>query len=105
MLVCDYIVEQIDGDYAHLRRTDLPDEELKLVARALLPAEIVEGCTRSCPTRRPKPSWAAKTFAVYHPINSERIEIPFRYDFKYFKEKIPFRSISSHAGNTPERIS
>ena len=31
MLVCDYIVEQIDGDYAHLRRTDLPDEELKLV--------------------------------------------------------------------------
>ena len=36
MLVCDYIVEQIDGDYAHLRRTDLPDEELKLVARALL---------------------------------------------------------------------
>ena len=45
MLVCDYIVEQIDGDYAHLRRTDLPDEELKLVARALLPAEIVEECT------------------------------------------------------------
>ena len=45
MLVCDYIVEQIDGDYAHLRRTDLPDEELKLVARALLPEEIVEGCT------------------------------------------------------------
>ena len=44
MLVCDYIVEQIDGDYAHLRRVDLPDEELKLVARALLPAEIVEGC-------------------------------------------------------------
>ena len=44
MLVCDYIVEQIDGDYAHLRRVDLPNEELKLVARALLPAEIVEGC-------------------------------------------------------------
>ena len=44
MLVCDYIVEQIDGDYAHLRRTDLPDEELKLVARALLPAEIVVRC-------------------------------------------------------------
>ena len=31
MLVCDYIVESIDGDYAHLRRTDLPEEELKLV--------------------------------------------------------------------------
>lgn len=27
MLVCDYIVESIDGDYAHLRRTDLPEEE------------------------------------------------------------------------------
>ena len=35
--ICDYIVESIDGDYAHLRRTDLPEEELKLVARALLP--------------------------------------------------------------------
>ena len=42
MLVCDYIVESIDGDYAHLRRTDGPDEELKLVARALLPFDIVE---------------------------------------------------------------
>ena len=41
MLVCDYIVEQIDGDYAHLRRE--PDGELKLVARALLPMEITEG--------------------------------------------------------------
>lgn len=43
-----YIVESIDGDYAHLRRIDIePGEagadELKLVARALLPAEIVEG--------------------------------------------------------------
>ena len=44
MLVCDYILEQIDGDYAHLKRTDLTDEELKLLARPLLPAEIVEGC-------------------------------------------------------------
>lgn len=43
MLVCDYIVESIDGDYAHLRRTDVPDEELKLVARAFLPFDIVEG--------------------------------------------------------------
>ena len=44
MLVCDYIVEQIDGDYAHLQRIDRPEEELKLVARALLPIEIYEGC-------------------------------------------------------------
>ena len=43
MLVCDYKVEQIDGDYAHLRRVDEPDDELKLVARALLPMEITEG--------------------------------------------------------------
>ncbi len=43
MLVCDYIVVSIDGDYAHLRRTDEPDGELKLVARALLPIEIREG--------------------------------------------------------------
>ena len=43
MLVCDYMVEQIDGDYAHLRRVYEPDDELKLVARALLPMEITEG--------------------------------------------------------------
>lgn len=39
----EYLVEQIDGDYAHLRRTDLPDSDLKLVARAILPPEIREG--------------------------------------------------------------
>ena len=43
MLTCDYIVEMIDGDYAHLRRVDEEIGELKLVARALLPAEIMEG--------------------------------------------------------------
>ena len=37
MLECDYEVKQIDGDYAHLQRIDRPEEELKLVARALLP--------------------------------------------------------------------
>ena len=31
MLVCDYIVEQIDGDYAHLRRVDLPNEEYTII--------------------------------------------------------------------------
>lgn len=39
----EYVVEQIDGDYAHLRRTDAQEEELKLVARALLPDGIMEG--------------------------------------------------------------
>ena len=43
MLVCDYIVKQIDGDYAHLERVDAPEEGLKLVARALLPEAITEG--------------------------------------------------------------
>ena len=33
----------IDGDYAHLKRTDVDDNELKLVARALLPDGIAEG--------------------------------------------------------------
>ncbi len=42
----EYVVEAIDGDYAHLRRVDEGAEEnqdLKLVARALLPSDIVEG--------------------------------------------------------------
>lgn len=39
----EYIVVDIDGDYAHLRRTDIESDELKLVARALLPPEINEG--------------------------------------------------------------
>ncbi len=38
-----YIVISIDGDYAHLRRTDIESDDIKLVARALLPAEIREG--------------------------------------------------------------
>ena len=43
MLVCDYIVERIDGDYALLRRVDEPEEELKQTARVLLPEAIMEG--------------------------------------------------------------
>ena len=39
----EYVVETIDGDYAHLRRPDKPEEDLKLVARALLPDSIREG--------------------------------------------------------------
>lgn len=49
-----YEVVSIDGDYANLRRTDIPSEDLKLVARALLPAEIMEGSrlnTSLCSTR------------------------------------------------------
>ena len=33
----------MDGDYADLKRTDIETDDLKLVARALLPAEIMEG--------------------------------------------------------------
>ena len=39
----EYVVEQIDGDYAKLCRVDEVETELKLVARALLPEEITEG--------------------------------------------------------------
>ena len=39
-----YEVISIDGDYANLRRIDIESEELKLVARALLPEAISEGC-------------------------------------------------------------
>jgi hypothetical protein len=38
-----YEVVSIDGDYANLKRTDIETDDLKLVARALLPAEIMEG--------------------------------------------------------------
>lgn len=40
-----YKVVVIDGDYAHLKRVDDENADLKLVARALLPAEIQEGST------------------------------------------------------------
>jgi len=39
----DYVVIRIDGDYAYLERIDEPSNEEKMVARALLPAEIAEG--------------------------------------------------------------
>lgn len=38
-----YEVVSIDGDYANLKRTDADIDDLKLVARALLPEEIVVG--------------------------------------------------------------
>ncbi len=38
-----YAVERLDGDYAWLRRTDAREDELLMVARALLPEEIDEG--------------------------------------------------------------
>ncbi len=38
-----YVVDSIDGDYANLRRTDIESDDLKLVARALLPEGIEEG--------------------------------------------------------------
>ena len=45
MLSCTYEVVAIDGDYAHLRRNDIEpeDNEMKLVARALRPPEMMEG--------------------------------------------------------------
>ena len=39
-----YEVVSIDGDYANLKRTDVEVNDLKLVARALLPADIYECC-------------------------------------------------------------
>ncbi len=38
-----YQVASIDGYYANLKRIDAESDELKLVARALLPPEIMEG--------------------------------------------------------------
>lgn len=38
-----YQVFSIEGDYANLKRIDVESDELKLVARALLPPEIMEG--------------------------------------------------------------
>lgn len=43
LVSCNYIVEQIDGDYAMLKNLENPEHELKQVARALLPAEVMEG--------------------------------------------------------------
>lgn len=39
-----YKVVSIEGDYANLVRIDIESEDLKLVARALLPEQIYEGC-------------------------------------------------------------
>lgn len=39
----EYTVERLDGDYAYLKALEEPEQELKCVARALLPEEIGEG--------------------------------------------------------------
>ncbi len=38
-----YEVISLDGDYANLKRTDIETDDVKLVARALLPVDIREG--------------------------------------------------------------
>lgn len=38
-----YTVARLDGDYAFLQRTDMQEDELLCVARALLPEAIDEG--------------------------------------------------------------
>lgn len=38
-----YNVISIDGDYANLKRSDETSDDVKLVARALLPEQISEG--------------------------------------------------------------
>lgn len=38
-----YVVEQISGDYAFLKRTDTEENDLMQVAMALLPQNIDEG--------------------------------------------------------------
>lgn len=38
-----YTVNSLEGDYAYLKKQDDGSDELKCVARALLPAEITEG--------------------------------------------------------------
>lgn len=39
----NYVVERIDGDYAFLKNEQDNEADLKCVARALLPGEIIEG--------------------------------------------------------------
>lgn len=39
----EYVVERLDGDYAYLNNLTIQSDELKCVARALLPEEISEG--------------------------------------------------------------
>ncbi len=43
----EYTVTGIDGDYAHLLECEKEGAEDKLVARALLPEGIYEGCRLS----------------------------------------------------------
>ena len=50
-----YVVKRIDGDYAYLERTDLREDELLIVARALLPEETDEGT---------KLKWAFLTYEI-----------------------------------------
>ena len=50
-----YVVRRIDGDYAYLERTDMHEDELLIVARALLPEETDEGT---------KLKWAFLTYEI-----------------------------------------
>lgn len=43
LLTMHFVVDRIDGDYAHLCRVDSESDGEKLVAMALLPPDIMEG--------------------------------------------------------------
>ncbi|MDE6621144.1 MAG: chorismate--pyruvate lyase [Lachnospiraceae bacterium] len=43
-----YTVNSLEGDYAYLKKEDDASDELKCVARALLPAETAEGSRLVC---------------------------------------------------------
>lgn len=50
-----YTVSRLDGDYAFLQRTDVQEDELLCVARALLPEATDEGT---------KLKWAFLTYEI-----------------------------------------
>ena len=39
----DYVIVKIEGEYAYLKRTDAPEEELLFIAMALLPPGVDVG--------------------------------------------------------------
>ena len=100
MGIFDYEVIQIDGDYAHLRNLDRPEDELKLVARALLPQEIQEGSrlhyecfeyTRS--GRRFRSAARGAGFPLYHPWKCAKIQV--------FPAKKPLKTHPAKSGENP----
>lgn len=72
----EYVVESINGDYAYLRRTDIPDSgEPMVVAMALLPEGVEVGACAGRTWSIPCCDPPGRLFPAFRPVSRRYAQI------------------------------